>query len=67
MYKNPQPIKLVLFARGLSTVEVARHVHRNAQYVGRVVNGHEVGGPALRAALAKLLDLPESELFRPGK
>jgi len=62
-FRRPHPARLVLVDRRLSIAAVAAQLGYNASYVSSVLYHRHPATPAFRAALAKLLDLPESRLF----
>jgi len=63
MYRRPHPARLVLVDRRISVAAVAAQLGYNASHVSSVLYRRHPATPAFRAALAKLLDLPESKLF----
>lgn len=60
----PQPAKGILALRRITNVELAAATSRSHHYVGRVLNGWQAPSPEFRAAVADLVGLPESALFR---
>lgn len=61
---TPQPAKGILALRRLTNRRVAIATNRSEQYVGRVLNGWQAPSQEFRAAVAELVGLPESTLFR---
>lgn len=64
MFPVPHPAKAVLAMRRITNRRVARTLGKSEHYVGRCLNGRDKPSAEFRRALAALLDLPESELFR---
>jgi transcriptional regulator with XRE-family HTH domain len=56
----------ILAIRRITRRQVARELGFSEHYVGRALNGVERPSPRFRAALARLLALPETELFHIG-
>lgn len=66
MYPVPQPAKAILAMRRTTNRRVAAATNTSEHYVGRVLNGYYKPSAAFRRSVAALLDLPESELWRPA-
>jgi hypothetical protein len=69
-FRRPHPARLVLVDRRISIAAVAEQMERedgergyNPSHVSAVLSKRHPATPAFRVALAKLLDLPENELF----
>lgn len=56
----------VLVDQGRTQTWLARRLGVNAEHLNRVLKGHVRAMPAFRAACARWLGMPESELFLAG-
>lgn len=64
MQPIPQPAKGILALRRITNVQVAAAANLSHHYVGRVLNGWQAPSAEFRSAVADLVGLPESALFR---
>lgn len=64
MQPVPQPAKGILAVRRVTNVQIATATNRSSHYVGRVLNGWQAPSAEFRSAVAELVGLPESALFR---
>jgi transcriptional regulator with XRE-family HTH domain len=62
---DPQPARLVLLERGVTIRSVADYLGMTEDHLGRVLNGYHPVSMKVRQGVAKLLGLPEAELWRP--
>lgn len=60
-----RPLRLIRNARGLSQKELARQAGVDPSTISRLENGHQEAYGVTRIRLARVLGLPEAEIF-PG-
>lgn len=61
---RPQRVKSVIALRRITQREIANQTHTSEFHVSRVFNGRDLPSHEFASAVARLLQLPERQLFR---
>lgn len=61
---KPQPAAAILRLRRISNRQLAEETDFSPAWIGRVLNGYAEPSKKFRRAVARVVDLPESKLFR---